>query len=1257
MGGAGTGGATGSPDAGTNPDGHMVGAGGGGGSSSSDAGTDTGDGAGSAGNTGSAGNGGNAGAAGNTGGAGNVGTAGMTGMGGTTTGTGGMGMGGTTTGTGGMGMGGTTTGTGGTGDGGSPGTGGAGPGGAGGTTPASISLVMTANPDPAVQAGFISYKVRITNTGGSTLTNVVLTESTQNGAQTLAAEITGGGGCGNSSACVAGVIITWPAFTLAAGQTQTVSFLSQVLGMTVNGTLIHNTATLNFPGGSLMTSRDVLVDGTQALRLTLTEDRDPVRAGDQLTYTVIAGNTGTQSLPLDAAGVISAAIPANTTFVSASTGGIAANGLVQWNVGSIDAGGTRRFTYTVAVNGGLADGTLLSARAEVLDNGASQVRATAQTQVRSSPPIKLTMIANPDPGVPAGFVLYEMRLTNTTSGTLTNIALSEQTLNNAQTLAAEITGGGGCGNSSACVAGVIVTWPAFTLAAGQTQIITFLSQVLGTAPDGAIMHNVATAAYPGGTVSQGYDVIVDSNQGLHLGITEDHDPVQPGDTLTYTIVVGNTASQSLPLSAAGVVSATIPVGTTFVSASTGGTANGNLVQWNVGSVDAGGNRRFTFTVAAASNLADGTVLTARAELLDGTVSQVRAAAAAGVRATAPVTLTMIANPDPAVSAGFVSYELKLTNTTASTLTNVVLTESTLNGAQTLAPEITNGGGCGNSSACVAGVIIGWPAFTLGPGQTQTVRFLNQVLGTAANGTVIRNAASVAYPGGTVSQTKDLLVSNTQGLHLAISEDHDPAKPGDAITYTIVTGNTGSQSLPLSAAGVLTATIPTGTTLVSASTGSTTNGSLVQWNVGSVDAGGSRRFTYSVAAGAALPDGAVLLAHADLLDGTVSQVRAATATEIRAASPVRVTMIANPDPIVAAGFVNYEIKISNTTGGTLTNIVLTEQTLNGAQTLAPEITSGGGCSNSSACVAGVIVTWPAFTLAAGQTQTVTFLNQVLGTTGNGTLIRSAASVAYPGGTVSQNTDLMVNGAQGLHLGMVEDHDPVKPGDQITYTIVATNTASQSLPLSAGGVLTATIPPGTAFVAASAGGAQSGNVVRWTVGSVDTGGSQTRSFTVIADAALAEGTVLQVSAELLDGTVSQVRSTTATEVKVASPLTLTLMASPNPAAPTALVAYVLTATNVSASTLTNVVLSNAFRNSVSIPAGTITNGGGCNNTAACGAGVIVTWPTFTLGPGQSQTVSFSGQVIGGTLDGTLVRDAATLNYPGGTVSQSHDLVVHH
>src|SRR4029079_16629848 len=119
---------------------------------------------------------------------------------------------------------------------------------------------------------------------------------------------------------------------------------------------IHNTATLTFPGGTLTQSRDVLVDNTVALHLAMNEDSDPVKPGAQLTYTILVGNTGNQNLPISAAGVLTATIPAGTSFVSASGGGAAGGDGVQWSFGSVDPGGSRRYTYTVAVASTLADG-------------------------------------------------------------------------------------------------------------------------------------------------------------------------------------------------------------------------------------------------------------------------------------------------------------------------------------------------------------------------------------------------------------------------------------------------------------------------------------------------------------------------------------------------------------------------------------------------------------------------------------------------------------------------------------------------------------------------------------------------------------------------------------------------------------------------------------------------------------------------------------------------------------------------------------
>ena len=47
---------------------------------------------------------------------------------------------------------------------------------------------------------------------------------------------------------------------------------------------------------------------------------------------------------------VSDALPANTTFVSASDGGAFNGGVVTWNIGSVAAGATLTRTVTVVVN-------------------------------------------------------------------------------------------------------------------------------------------------------------------------------------------------------------------------------------------------------------------------------------------------------------------------------------------------------------------------------------------------------------------------------------------------------------------------------------------------------------------------------------------------------------------------------------------------------------------------------------------------------------------------------------------------------------------------------------------------------------------------------------------------------------------------------------------------------------------------------------------------------------------------------------------
>ena len=173
-------------------------------------------------------------------------------------------------------------------------------------------------------------------------------------------------------------------------------------------------------------------------------------------------------------------------------------------------------------------------------------------------------------------------------------------------------------------------------------------------------------------------------------------------------------------------------------------------------VNAGGSQHYTYTVAVAGSVGDGTVLVAQALVLDGTSNLVRVTAATEARAVVPLTLTITATPDPVAAGALVCYELRVSNVGSATVANVVLTEVALNVARADRTTITGGGDCNTGTGyCNPGVIITWPPVTLAPGQTETVSFIALVSG--PSGTFLHHVATVTFPGGTLSKGLDVVV--------------------------------------------------------------------------------------------------------------------------------------------------------------------------------------------------------------------------------------------------------------------------------------------------------------------------------------------------------------------------------------------------------------------------------------------------------------------------------------------------------------------
>lgn len=378
-------------------------------------------------------------------------------------------------------------------------------------------------------------------------------------------------------------------------------------------------------------------DGRPHIGIAKSVDAISSAKGDTVTYTITVSNTGAAAAT-DV--LVSDAVPEGLDSVVASDGGSydAATRAATWTIPTLDAGATKTFTLQAEVTA--AAGSLVN-----------MAQATHEGITVQSEPVVTDVETNSDPGhVPApslvmskttsvqqaaqgATVPYIITVRNIGDAAADNVTVSDvlpEGLTYVDSLPQAASSEGGT-----------ITWNT-SIPAGGSSTFALYAKITGDV--GTTISNTAQAQLPDGTtVEPGSDPSITVSPStpkasVHIAKHAGRDQAVANGKLVYKLSLTNTGNGD----ATGVVvSDALPVGTSFMEASDGGTydqATGR-VTWTV-DVPALGRKEVTLTV--------------KVDALAGSLKNMASSTHEGKTETTPVVITPVsdapteADPEPSI---------------------------------------------------------------------------------------------------------------------------------------------------------------------------------------------------------------------------------------------------------------------------------------------------------------------------------------------------------------------------------------------------------------------------------------------------------------------------------------------------------------------------------------------------------------------------------------------------------------------------------
>ena len=672
---------------------------------------------------------------------------------------------------------------------------------------------------------------------------------------------------------------------------------------------LTNTAVVNSPTGdpnpTNNTSPPVTTTVMPVADVMVTETGPTnVFAGTNYSYTVTVTNSG----PSTAGNVVvSDNLPTNTVFVNTTGGGTNDNGIVTWPVIPVlTNGGTFTFTVTVtAPPSGPLTNTVSGISGPTFDPNPTNNNGTSPAAI-----VTTTVTPVADIGVskagPANVFAgtnfsYTITVTNVGPSSAGGVVVTDSLPVGVTFVSASSNGTNSAG---------IVSWSLGTLAAGTTTNLTL--NVI--APASGSLTNTAIVNSPTGdpnlTNNTSPPVTTTVTPVADIGVSKAGPAnVFAGTNFNYTITVTNAG----PSSASGVVvTDSLPIGVTFISASGSGTTNAGIVSWSLGTLAVNATTNLTLIVTAPASGALTNTATVNSPTGDPNPTN---------NTSPPVTTTV--TPVADVSVGKIgpavvfagtnfNYTITVTNFGPSTASNVV--------ASDVLPTnvvFVSAGGSGTNSAGTVNWLLGTLAVNATTNLILTV--------TAPASGTITNTATVTSPTGDPNLTNN--TSPPVGTAVMPVADVGVGKTGPAnvfagtnFNYTITVTNFG----PSTAGGVVvTDTLPVGAAFVQASGNGANNSGVVNWSLGNLTAGQISNLTVTVTAPASgsLTNAAIVNSPTGDPNPTNNTSPPVTTT----VTPVADVVVTNVGPanVLAGAVYTNTISVTNLGPSVASNVVVVD----------------------------------------------------------------------------------------------------------------------------------------------------------------------------------------------------------------------------------------------------------------------------------------------------------------------------------------------